>query len=524
MQTVIFPVAGPLPAWRAQLAFVALVPWLLVLLQSARQGRRVLLRATLLSYLCGALWYAGHCYWILGTMHQYGHLSVPMAALTLVLFCLYLGLYHAIYGCLAVVLLQSVPGNHWLGRPLLLTSLWVAVEFARAHVTSFPWDLLGYSQIDNAALTRLAPWFGTYGISAVVALANILIACGLFERRSTLPRSSRIMLIAGSSLTLLCAVLAGVARSPMPAANQTAVLVQPDLSASDDASPGSSASSAAPLDTDLASLTRSALAAQPPGRLSHLVLWPEAPTSYELHEPHLQRTLTDLAATHDVTVIADANAVEPDSSVRRRYRLYNAAGLFTREGLHARYDKIHLVPFGEFTPYGALFSFAGGLTEQVGQFDHGSRHAPLSDGSHRYGVFICYESIFPDEVRLLALKGADVLVNLSDDGWYGDTSAPFQHSNMARMRAIENRRWLLRDTNTGITQTIDPYGNVRGAAPRHQRLAVTLPFAYTTGFTFYTQHGDVFAWLCTALTVAALLLRVARPAAASTQSTGSLTC
>ena len=122
-------------------------------------------------------------------------------------------------------------------------------------------------------------------------------------------------------------------------------------------------------------------------------------------------------------------------------------------------------------------------------------------GSHRYGVFICYEAVFADEVRQFARLGAEVLVNISDDGWYGDTSAPWQHLNMARMRAIENRRWILRDTNTGVTAVIDPYGRVRQSIPRHQTDALPAEFAFRDDITFYTAHGDVFAWLCAILSL-----------------------
>ncbi len=506
LQTAIFPVAGPLPFPRAQLSFVALTPWFLVLLQLSNQRKGTLLQSTLLSYACGILWYAGHCYWIFGTMHQYGHLSQTMASTALLLFCLYLGLYHALYGCLAALLLRSEVRYSWLSTPLLLAALWVTVEFARAHVTSFPWNLLGYSQIDNAALMHLAPWAGTYAISFIVALCNAMLACGLFALPSHRKRFAVAMLTSGTMLMATCAVLGATTRAPMPAPDNTAVLLQPNLSGDDDpsAEPRSSGP-ALPLEGELAALTEKVLTDQPAARSIHLILWPEAPTSYELHQPQLQSVLTGMAAQHNATVIADANAVDADAGVQRRYRLYNSAGLFTKEGLRGRYDKIHLVPFGEFMPYASLFTFASGLTQQVGLFDRGTRRVPLTDGIHHYGVFICYESIFPEEVRQLALKGADVLVNLSDDGWYGDTSAPFQHSNMARMRAIENRRWLLRDTNTGITESIDPYGNVRATAPRHQRLALALPFAYTSDLTFYTRHGDLFAWLCTALTAAAIL-------------------
>jgi apolipoprotein N-acyltransferase len=164
-----------------------------------------------------------------------------------------------------------------------------------------------------------------------------------------------------------------------------------------------------------------------------------------------------------------------------------------------RYDKIHLVPFGEYIPFRRLLFFAHALTGNVGETDRGTERKVFRLNGHRYGVFLCYESVFADEVRQFAQLGAEVLVNLSDDGWYGDTSAPWQHLNMARMRAIENRRWLLRDTNNGVTAVIDPYGRVRQSIPRHQADALPAGYGFRSDVTFYTAHGDIFAYLCAVL-------------------------
>jgi apolipoprotein N-acyltransferase len=204
------------------------------------------------------------------------------------------------------------------------------------------------------------------------------------------------------------------------------------------------------------------------------------------------------------------------SPQENRWQDYNSAMLYGPDGRFlARYDKIHLVPFGEFVPYANLLFFAKKLTGRVGQFERGTVRSPLtitgSDGQpHRYGVFICYESVFGDEVRHFAANGAEVLVNISDDGWYGDTSAPWQHLNMARMRAIENRRWLLRDTNNGITAAIDPYGRVRQSIPRHQTDALPAQYGFQSHITFYSAHGDVFAWACAILSIGVVVVSVNR--------------
>jgi apolipoprotein N-acyltransferase len=213
----------------------------------------------------------------------------------------------------------------------------------------------------------------------------------------------------------------------------------------------------------------------------------------------------ELAHSLKAPVIAGSLGVDRDPAAEQGYAEYDSASLFAADGNYAgRYDKIHLVPWGEYTPYPAVFGFVHKLTEGIGAMTRGHVRSVYTTRGHAYGTFICYESIFGTEVREFAKNGAEVLVNISDDGWYGDSGAPWQHLNMARMRAIENRRWLLRDTNTGITTAIDPYGRMAAQAPRHVRAAFAFPFDYTQGTTFYTRHGDWFAWLCALLTLAAL--------------------
>ena len=168
---------------------------------------------------------------------------------------------------------------------------------------------------------------------------------------------------------------------------------------------------------------------------------------------------------------------------------------------------MHLVPFGEYVPFKSIFSFAGGLTKEVGDFSEGTSRAPLDAGGTKLGAFICYESIFPDEIRQLAANGAQVFVNISNDGWYGDSGAYAQHLKQARMRAVENNRWLLRDTNTGVTASIDPYGRVVASIPRKIRTTLVAPYALSSVTTFYTRHGDWFAFLCAIISIVALAMR-----------------
>jgi apolipoprotein N-acyltransferase len=233
-----------------------------------------------------------------------------------------------------------------------------------------------------------------------------------------------------------------------------------------------------------------------------LIVWPEAPADFATSDPIFRTELSGLARSTETPVIAGSVGVDFDPAAQGGYREYGSAAVFNSAGSYiGRYDKIHRVPWGEYVPYKELFFFAGKLVANVGNMEAGTKHTIFHLDGHNVGIFICYESIFGDEVRQFPLNGAQVLVNISDDGWYGDSGAPWQHLDMARMRAIENHRWLLRDTNTGVTASIDPHGRGDFRTPRHVRAAFAFPFGYLSGTTFYTRHGDWFAWLCGIVTV-----------------------
>ena len=236
-----------------------------------------------------------------------------------------------------------------------------------------------------------------------------------------------------------------------------------------------------------------------------IVAWPEAPTDFTSADLEFRAAMGRVARAAQAPVVVDAVGIGTKLNAAGHYDEYPSANFFLPDGSYAgRYDKMHLVPFGEYTPYKQLFFFAGHLVDQL-VFVPGTERRLFSVNGRRFGVFICYESIFGDEVREFAQTGAQVLVNLSDDGWYGDTSAPWEHLDMARMRAIENRRWLLRDTNTGLTASIDPYGRIVAEMPRHVRGAIEVPFAFRNDVTFYTRHGDWIGWICAVVSVSVLL-------------------
>ncbi len=237
-----------------------------------------------------------------------------------------------------------------------------------------------------------------------------------------------------------------------------------------------------------------------------LILWPESPAPFFEQDPRFQHSMADVARAEQAPLVV--NGIGSDFNKEDgRWRDYVSAMAFDAGGKElSRYDKIHLVPWGEYVPFQKFFFFVRKLTGKVASFTPGEDRKVfhMTDGNgaeHRYGIFICYEAVFADEIRQFARNGGEVFVTGSDDGWYGDTSAPWQLLNMARMRAMENRRWILRGTNDGITAAIDPYGRVRQSIPRHKVDALPAEFGYVDDTTFYTEHGDVFAWLCAILSI-----------------------
>ena len=506
-----FPIAGPLPPWRAVFAWFGLVPLLWAILARPNDPRP-LRRGFLLGYLCGFLWYMGNCYWVRDTMAMYGGLPDFVPVLLLAGFSLVLGLYFGLFGLGVALVRQATGSTKWAlaAAPVL----WAALELAASRITSVPWDQLGYSQIDNAVVNQLAPWTGVYGISFLLVAVNALIAGGVaIERCPPRPfwQGRKPWGIAGVAL-MLGGVVGGLVPSPSPAGTASAVLVQPNLDVGDESrwdGPGE-------WDRHMAQFTQLAeetckpyiegipqtnapelepLCTQRPAS-SGLVVWPESPAPFEETDPRFEKAVKTLAQTVRAPLVVGNIGWSLDGATND-WNYYNSALIVDENGAKlGRYDKIHLVPFGEYVPFANLLKFARKLTGRVSKFSRGTRHKVFLVNGHRYGVFICYESVFADEVREFAQNGAEVLVNISDDGWYGDTSAPWQHLNMARMRAVENRRWILRDTNNGITAVIDPYGRVRQSIPRHQTDALPAQFGFRDDVTFYSAHGDVFGWVC----------------------------
>ncbi len=487
------------------LCWIAFVP-LLVAILGARQSDLESIPASagqgfLLAYVSGLIWSAGSCYWVFHSMHVYGGLSTSAAVGVLILFCLALAAHHGVFG----LLLALLAARRHLRRALIVSPfLWVAVELARTRITGFPWDLLGTVQVNNIPLTRIATVTGVYGVSFEILLVNAAFAAAFL-----VPAIRRRTILTAAIVASVVMQLGLLVRAPALPAPYTARLVQQDI-------PIMNESQWTPQYFQRTMAELAQMSVPQPGELQpgepvpRLVVWPESPAPFYTSDPNFRRAVSDIARQAHAWMIVGSLGVPGAQPADNTGELFNSASIIRPDGEWVgRYDKIHLVPFGEYVPLQHWLTFAHKLTKEVGQFAPGTERTVFPLDGQKMGIFICYESIFPDEVRQFARNGAQVFVNISNDGWFGRYGAPQQHLNQARMRAIENKRWLLRDTNTGITAVIDPYGRVVNRAPRDVRTSVDVGYDLVSQTTFYTRHGDWFAYGCAIITLIAVGARYA---------------
>jgi apolipoprotein N-acyltransferase len=439
--------------------------------------------------------------WIATVLAVHGGLSTAGSWGVLLLIAAVWGILTGTFAWIVNRLSQRSIAFACMGAPFV----WVTFEFARAHLPeiSFPWNLLGYPASANLALLQLTAVTGIYGLSFLVAAFNALLAW--FDAASRPSVVRRVMILGATAALILGVMLAGPRLAPQPHANHYARAVQlnfPELEAY-------------PNDwfqqhtADLDEIERLSLASQ--GHPADLLVWPEAPVPFSFEDPQFAQLASALGIHSGHPFIAGTIEWRPltDSAaagVRHVLGPYNSALLVDRQGQTVfSYDKIHLVPFGEYEPFPLIHRVVSSVSSEVGGFRKGANYAVgRLPGGLTFGTFICYEAIFAGEVRRFAANGAELFVNISNDGWFGRSAAPEQHLRMARVRAVENRRWLLRVTNNGITASVDPYGRIFRPLPVDVRAAADLPYDFRTDETIYTRFGDWFAWLC--LVVSAILL------------------
>jgi apolipoprotein N-acyltransferase len=445
------------------LAWIALVPLIFIVGKS-----RSVAEIFLSSYAAGVVFFAGTCYWITETMSIYGGLSAPSALGVGGLFTLMFAFYFVLFA-LALHLAVKKFGTAGL---LFAAPLWVTVEWLRSVLFSgFPWMLSGYALVPYAGILQIATWTGVYGLSFLATAVAGLIAYGALRRSKTAFAAAAAVILIASFLPIIGASYPG---DPVAArAVQTNIsLDQPWKKP----------------DSDQLLDELGALSTREPGKPA-LVVWPETPAPFYFNgdgdfKIRVQRMARKLGAYFLVGYI---DAVGEGAS--------NSAALINPQGEQvSRYDKMHLVPFGEYVPFKNFLFFAQSLTREVGEFIPGTQYTISAMANHKISTAICYESIFPDLVRQFAKKGAELFVVITNDGWFGTSSAPYQHLRMGVMRSVENRRWMVRTANTGISAIIDPYGKIEAETPIGVRTILDGNAQFRNDTTFYTQYGDVFAY------------------------------
>ena len=380
--------------------------------------------------------------------------------------------------------------------------VWVTSEFARAHLPeiSFPWNLLGYSAAATPAFLQATALTGIYGLSFLIVAFNALLAWADVTKTASLKK--RLGLIATSMTVILGVATLGTRLIPETRAGHFARAVQPNFPETD----SYPASWFQDHKEDMDELEELSLEMSP--HQPDLIVWPEAPAPFSWQNNQFSKRASSLAirAGHPFLAGVVDWKTERMPSGHMGQAPYNSAVLVDSQGQNLFvYDKRHLVPFGEYEPFPLIHRVVQSVSSEVGGFHKGKiASIGLLPGGYKFGVYICYEAIYPDEVREFAAKGANLLINISNDGWFGKSAAAEQHLRMARVRAVENRRWVLRVTNSGITAAIDPYGKIYERIPRDVRGAVDLPYDFRTDTTLYTRFGDWFAWMC--VLVSAILL------------------
>jgi apolipoprotein N-acyltransferase len=470
-------------------AWVALAPLLLAL--PGAQG----FTSFRLGFVTGGVSSLGLLYWTALVVIQFGGLSLPVGIVVMGLLCLAVACFPALFAWLVGRWVAA----HGLRGLLLAPFAWVATELLRAYTFfRFPWCLLGYSQHRHLPFIQIASVTAVYGVSFLLVMSAALLAYGALESDARRRRN------AGAGLLVMVASVfligLGVLNRPLPVDGVVRVgLIQADIAQDEKWNPARAA-------TNLRKhLDLTATAAD---RGARLVVWPESAVPRRLDEtPEIAAELQALARARSLYLVFGN---DDRQSVDDEERLYVGAKMLTPDGeLALRYHKIRLVPFGEYVPMQPLITLGGRvaakLVQQVSDFTPGDDPATAVVDGHRIGAFICYEAIFPDLARQFVRDGADLLVNITNDAWYGRTSAPYQHLAMATFRAVENGKYLVRAANTGISAVIDPRGRVLQSTAIFEPAVLVRDVPTVPGQTFYARFGDVFAWGCL---VATLLLTV----------------
>lgn len=462
------------------LAWVALIP-LFHALRNAKPKE-----AFKTGFVTGLIAHAGILYWIAYVVVQYGYLPVYAGIAAMLLLAAYLSLYTALFA-MGIVFLRARGHAFYLAAPLL----WTVLEYVRSYfLTGFPWENLAYSQYLFGNIIQIAEITGIYGISFTIVLINAVLY-NVVTAQFLMSRYPMIEIVTACSVLLFLYGYghfrtADIQESLKKASFIEVALVQGNIDQN------------LKWDERYQSQTLGIYSSLSLGSIpgaGGLIVWPETAAPFYFERPGpLQETLVNLARISGRTLLFGSPSYEEENG---KVSFMNSAYLLRSDGVVAgRYDKVHLVPYGEYVPLRQLFPFIGKLVAGVGDFRPGKGYDPLVSEGRRFGVLICYEGIFPEAARNYKRNRADLLVNITNDAWFGKTSAPYQHLSMTVFRAVENRLYLVRAANTGVSAVIDPTGVILSRTGVFERTVLKDEVKFIDEKTFYAAYGDLFVYLC----------------------------
>ena len=476
------------------LAWISLVPLLIAI---ARRPSPI--RALMMGWAMGTVFFYVSCYWLTYSMIHYGDLPAVVAYLLLIAPTLVVGIFPGLFAALVALAVRK-----WGPLALVLAPIyWPALEWTRLVVTGQLWNALGYSQAYNPLLIQAAQWGGVYAVSFIIVVINSAIAIVLVKRDPVTVIAALVMIFYVIFAIPLSGFTSDAEYRPsrfdsLETPAVAVVVLQPNVPMTLVKSP---ADTQALLERHF-TLSTSGLDLLSTRYGSRLVVWPESPMNFAYSS---DKTLQDRLAgfTRDKRTSLLFNSQEPS-----RDGYYNSALLINEEGsLISQYDKIRLMPFGEYVPLPRWLPGSSLITGIVGEFTPGSNYTlmPIGADGTRAGVFICIESAYPSIARTMTRNGADFLINISNDGYLGPTAVMRQHLANAIFRAVENQRPVFRVTNTGLTAQIAPYGSFLNKTPAFTAGAEvwTAP-SESVEITIYTKYGDFFVYLCAVITVLVL--------------------
>ncbi len=502
------------------LLFVALTPLLSAL------GRLSTKQTVCMGLTCGLFYYTSQFYWIISVLQRFGGLHPALATLALLTLAAYMAIYITLF-CLLLNRLLIRSRSRGQGAALLLLTaptVWTGLDFLRGFLcTGLPWMDLGYALYGQPLLIQAADLGGHHLITFSVVLINALIFWLIERIRASFSSSSNTSdYHFGYPMTvfLLLSCLGGysvlryqqISSEAVAADTAFVSAVQGNIEQSEKWSPMQKEKTVERYLT----LSAQALAGE---EKPELIVWPEtALPFYPAREPLMNRVRA-FVRKNEIQLLTGSPYFTIDPQDQTPVTYSNSALLLDSSGrLSARYNKQHLVPFGEYIPLRTYFWFIKPLVELIGDFTPGDSFDPLDADTIQAGALICFESIFPDIARQETVNGANLLVNLTNDAWYGKSSAPYHSWAMTVFRAVENRRSLVRAANTGISGFISPTGEIYKETKLFKAQAINARTPLLTGQTFFMHGGYRFGAICLALIPFLLYLSVRKQQKKTTET------